>query len=344
MVKAGRMKIQARHLIVGAGLLGLSVADHLLRRGARGVVLLEAERSPIQVRGPGLLLATGLEPYQALEERAFLLLEEWQTYLEVDPHYHRTGSLRFPHDSSPETYVDRKLERLDAGAVARRYPGLCLPKGGQAGFFPRDGRIDLIALLAALRAQVRKRSGQIYFSSELYTLTEEGTGFRFLAGSRSGHAEQVYITAGIGTIPVLRNLGVTGPFQLETWHRFHLKGASGGMTLLRLENDAAVYVDDGKDSLALFLAGPPDLHHRGPVVDWGLLQEFRTQQQQLLPGLHQARVQRGSAQNILQLQADSSAPFKVAEGRLLAAGAFGIYGILLALATGERLAEEGLVL
>ncbi|MFQ5654286.1 MAG: NAD(P)/FAD-dependent oxidoreductase [Planctomycetota bacterium] len=332
--------IQAKHLIVGGGLLGLSIADHLLRRGAEGVMVLEQRSSPASGRAGGIApaLATGQEAYHPLESRARLLLEEWESYLEIDPCYHRCGSVLVP---CPDP-LPPGGEHLDRDGVARRVPGLALADGCDAAFQGEDGLLDTTALLSALHWQVRKRGGNLFFHCQVQLLEEEEQGIAFSAPPRGGIAQRVYLAAGVDNLRLLRGLGADPPVAMIARHHFLFDAPAGGFSLVRLDGDEAVLLDSGEGQWLLQLAAEPDLHHREPVVDWRLLEEFRRQRRELLPGLGGARIRRGSAENLLALDPDPPGIHTAAAGRILAAGAFDLYGVLLALALGERMAEEGL--
>ena len=84
------------------------------------------------------------------------------------------------------------------------------------------------------------------------------------------------------------------------------------------------------------------MFHREPQVDWDLWAAFRDAHSELLPALKDATVNRGEAENQLDLDPESLGLICSQDGRLLAAGGFGPFGILLSLAAGEQMAEMGL--
>ena len=111
------------HLIVGSSCLALALADHLLRRGAERVVLLETGTVGPAARAatdPGLILRTGLAEYTPWEQRSLLLLEEWATYLESNPRYERCGSVTLGPAAQLAAAFDG--EPLSASQVSSRFP------------------------------------------------------------------------------------------------------------------------------------------------------------------------------------------------------------------------------
>ena len=363
-------EIIAEHMIIGAGLLGLSLADHLLRRGAEQVVILEASgMAPPHksVGDPGLVLRTGLPGYRELEDRSLLLLEEWPSYLGADPCYRRCGCIHVslagaaPHHGEP----------LDADEVHRRWPGLTLGPDQHATFGVEDGVLDAVQLASALYSQMRSRGGRILFETELQEAEHDGDGFRIRAGARSGTTRHLYLTDGPRTISHLRRLGVPCTQRIDTWHRFQLEGPEGDAFLVRFAHSAdagadpggeelmldgakagdstpdtdipeAILHDAGDGRLTLVCRAPPPTFHRDAPLDWRLLEEFRECTATQLPGFATARVQRGNASHQLRLDRDAPGVISAAGGRLLAAGAFGCHAVILAPALGEHLARLAL--
>ncbi|MGE3165345.1 MAG: FAD-dependent oxidoreductase [Planctomycetota bacterium] len=361
----------ARHLILGGGLFGLALADHLVRRGAEQVVVLESGSSPSR-RGldeTALVLRTGMASYRALEDRALLLLEEWPSYLEVDPDYRRGGSLMGPVDAQEDSFG----ERLTAREAAARQPLLQLEPGEAARFFPDDGYLDTTQLLSALHWQVRRRGVRIVFDCEVDAIQDRGSHYEFRAGHRRGQASFVYFTGDPQHAPLLPSCGIGPHTALVDWHRFLIETQSTGGCLIRLslppfpplETASSTY-----DGGILELEYPEDeipaeerqvllvdTHRRerflymesgstsrvdtdSTTVDWAVLEAFRRSPRQPIRGLREFVVRRGSAELLPALDPVAPGILSNADRRAFAAGAFGRSIVLLALAVAERIAEE----
>lgn len=352
-------EIIAEHLVVGGGLLGLSVADHLLRRGAESVAILEAthEAPPHKVMGdPGLVLRTGSPEYRPLEDRALLLLEEWQDYLGVDPGHARTGSLLFPRGDE-ETHGPASAETLES------YPGWESVEEQDVAFSVDDGLLDPVELISALHWQVRRRGGQLFFDCELGQLAEEGAEFSFVAGSRGGKARRLYFTDVSAGWQPLREMGLPSVAHPVTWHCFEFDAPPGERSIVRFRRegevdagiledpaggdaaplrDDAIVVDHGDGQMDLVCRGDTPSTPRDAPVDWNVLERFRAEWGARVPTVAEGAVRRGHARNRLDLRDDAPGILRFADGRILAAGGFGIHEVLLGLSVGERLAEEGL--
>jgi sarcosine oxidase, subunit beta len=150
------MKRTAGAVIIGGGCVGTSVAYHLTRRGLTDIVLVERER----------LLATGSTGRNAggvrhqfsnaanirLSIESVRLLERFAEEVGHPIDFHQDGYLfLLSTDASVETFrrnvaLQRSLgievEWLDAGAAARRAPGLNVDGVAAATFCQRDGIAD----------------------------------------------------------------------------------------------------------------------------------------------------------------------------------------------------------
>lgn len=356
-------RIQAQHLVLGGGLLGLATADHLLRRGAKSVVVVEPGSAPsrLGLDDLGLVLRTGLPEYEALESRALLLLEEWTSYLEVDPCYRRCGSILAP---PPDTPLPDQ-ETLGAAEVSARQPRLKMPEESSAAFFREDGFLDTTQLLSALHWQVRRRGGRVIFDCEVDHLQQEGDRFRFRGGTRSGDAEYVYFTGDPAFRPLLSACGLRYPVATDTWHRFQLELGTSEAGLIRLlvpvevepavglpleleeegapsgpDRRHAIFLDSGAGEQFLLLEGDRATSESQPPVDWGVLESMREKLGGQLPALGEATVRRGLAENRLALDPAAPGVQSSEDGRIQAAGAFGPFTLLLSLATAETMAER----
>lgn len=155
-------------LVVGAGLIGLSVAEALARRGAPVTLVSEPRPGESSVAAAGMLAPT-LEPLTgpalnfALQARerypGFLADLEERTSVRVP--LDREGILELAHDAARAERLQGTatagVHWLDASDTARLEPALAPVIG--ALFHPLDGSVDNVALFQALERLVASRSG-----------------------------------------------------------------------------------------------------------------------------------------------------------------------------------------
>lgn len=359
--------IHGQHLILGGGLLGLALADHLLRRGAEGVVVMESGSAPSRcgLDEMALVLRTELEGYRALEDRSLLLLEEWPSYLEVDPDYRRCGSLVV---TDGKVDVPR-TERLTAADAMARQPLVALTGEDRARFQPDDGYLDTTQLLSTLHWQVRRRGGRVIFDCEVDDIRDRGEHFEYRAGHRRGDTRFVYFTGDPRHLRFMQACGVPLHLEYVTWHRFQLETDVVGGCAVRLEietpakspgRDSAgsvleiefepepspkrsvIIVDTHRRERFLYLEGDPTSpEDAGSItVDWSVLEALRKLPTSRVPDLRQAVVRRGSADTITRLCREAPGVFANSTRRAFSAGSFGRSLVLLSLAVAELIAKE----
>ncbi len=352
--------LDAKHLVIGGGLLGLATADHLLRRGADGVVVIEKASTPgLARRGVGgLVLSSGLPGNHSLEDRSHLLLDDWPTYLEIDPKFRRAGALVSPAPTQSPA---------DWEALQGDDPRLRSFRSDEShAFAGRDGLLDTEELTGALHWQVRRRGGRVLTDCTVQSLTDHGGRIGFSGTTRQGSGERVYLTAGAETPALARTIGVPLPFRQVCWQEMQLVGEPGEFAIIRLrrrppaddlggllELDADVCESESSDDSEVIV-----LHEDGSIylsvvrscgpradnlaVDWSLWEEIREELTAMIPALASARVRSGRAEQILALDSSPVSPVVECNGRLIVGGSFGLSGLLLSLSVGEALAEAGL--
>lgn len=160
--------------VIGAGVLGLSVAAELSRRGARCTVI---DPSPLGDNASGVSAGMLAPAFEGAEARAgaqtFALLQDardlWPAFacaVGADPP-DRSGAAFVPDDAEALQQMALALERqgaatkrLDDAAVERLQPGLV--SGGCGGLFtPEDWRLDPGPLLQALAAAIVAAGGRL---------------------------------------------------------------------------------------------------------------------------------------------------------------------------------------
>ncbi|MFN0057328.1 MAG: FAD-dependent oxidoreductase [Planctomycetota bacterium] len=366
--------LHVQHLVIGGGLLGLVTADHLLRRGAAGVVVMESLGAPAALRSgaPGLVLSTGRINDESLERRAFLLLEEWRHYIEIDPRYQRSGSFLHPAHGYFDIANASRGDEFATGWVPARpteeAPGVT---------YDWDGVVDATLLASTLHWQIRKRGGRVVCNSPIEEIARGATGVEFRAGPRQGRAERVYLASGLENARLARGLGIALGQRRVSWQRFHGAPRLGDVQLYRLASgpparasetesaaaaaleyegesspspgsptlqprDRVVLLCGGGQDTVLSIFSPADLRTQDAQVDWDEFGRIRTEINTLIPSFGEFQVRHAAAEFVPALATSSSSARVECDGQVLIGGEFGIHGISLALAVGEQMAELGL--
>lgn len=373
--------VHARHLVIGGGLLGLATADHLLRRGAEGVVIVEAGRALGNLRPerPGVVLSTGRSQDADLEARNRVLLEEWPSYLEVDPTYRRSGSFQLPRVTSPppgwEELDGRELaQRLGRGDAAPvESAGAAFERG--AHFVPGDGVVDVEVIVSALHDQIRRRGGRVV-SESFVTRVRRDDGIHFEAGQRGGRAEKVYLAAGAGNLLLAHQLELPLAARGVVRHQFDLVGAPVDFRIVRSlgagrspaseattdavglelefegveersssepresESPTEVLVELRDGRRSLACYRPGLPGGAEPEVEFPEWPSFAEELGSILPELRDCSVRTASAHATLALSPSLEPETNGKD--VWAAGGFGAHGLAVVFAVAERLAEAGL--
>ncbi|WP_424968772.1 GcvT family protein [Dinoroseobacter sp. S375] len=215
----------ARHLIIGGGIIGCSIAYHLTRRGETDVVLLE--RASLtegatwhaaglvgqlrSSRNTTRMLRKSVEMYDRLQNEEGLQFD-WK----------KTGSLRLAATR------DRMLEAKRLATMARSFglemailsPGeakelfpLIDERGLEgAAYIPSDGYVDPASLCQAVAGAARRQGAEIRQGVEVTDFTLRGgriTGVETTAGSYE--AETVILATGMWSRELGAKLGLRVP-------------------------------------------------------------------------------------------------------------------------------------
>lgn len=151
--------------VLGAGIIGLSVADELLRRGHDVTVVDPAPGRGASYAAAGML-SPSAEVWHGEEDLLRLGLESlalWPSYAErLGVPLRTTGTLLVGRDAGDLQHVERQValvtghgrpaEPLDRRAVREREPSLGRVAGG--ALLPGEASVDPRAVVAALRSRV----------------------------------------------------------------------------------------------------------------------------------------------------------------------------------------------
>jgi sarcosine oxidase subunit beta len=213
-------------VVVGAGVIGLSIAWHLRRRGVETLVLeregIAAGASGVQPGGVRQQWGTAVNCRLARESAGFYGRAQELLNGPVELRFTRCGYLFLAHS-------EQALERLranaavqaaagvpsrvvDAEEAARLVPGLAT--GGLAGasWCDEDGYVDRPQ--SVVEAFARETRIEV---AEVVRLRRDDAGWRLsLRGQDDVQAEAVVVAAGIDTPALLEPLGVELPIEAES--------------------------------------------------------------------------------------------------------------------------------
>ena len=190
------------HIIIGGGVLGLSIAYHLARDSRESVLVLERNElaSAASSKAAGLILqATGKAPHTPLVKLTrdtIVLLEE---QLGETIGFHAVGSLRIAASAEREAEL-RSMERdaashgipfqhLSRQDVCDRAPWLHSSTGHRITLFPTDGYVDPYMLSTAYGRAARRLGAQIRTRTavnDLIIKSDRVTGVRTASGDIFG--------------------------------------------------------------------------------------------------------------------------------------------------------------
>jgi 4-methylaminobutanoate oxidase (formaldehyde-forming) len=303
---------QARVVIVGGGIIGCSVAYHLVKLGWRDVVLLERGRLTCGTswHAAGLVMQLrATATMTALCRYTAQLLEDLKAESGQDTGFRRNGSL--PIARTPERLTEIKrlvalgryfgieAHLLGAREVKERYPALDERRIVGGAFIPGDGQTNPVDTTAAYAKVARKGGARILEGVAV-------TGFRTRSGAIAGvqtdrgeiACEVAVNCAGAWARQVGALAGVAVPLYAAE-HMYVTTEPSGaatsGLPVLR-DTDGTVYVkeDAGKFVVGCFEPDAKPLSMRSLPVpfefgelpeDWAHFEAPMSRAIEILPAL-----------------------------------------------------------
>lgn len=353
------MRLAADAIVVGAGIIGTSVAERLLARmPSWHIVLLEGEDAPgtgeTRWATGGVRAQFGTEPNVRLTLISVPIFERFQDEYGLDPHFRRHGYLFVTTDAqrlatmNAEMMTQRTLgvdtQRLDAKQMAQ----LCRPLftedllGGN--FCPADGSIEPATLLQGYLDAFRRRGGSLATRSPVRALSRTGSTWTLQTPQGAFESPVVVLACGpqTRTVAALADLDVPArPYARQVFVAQAMDAVPPGIPLV-VDLDTGWYVHAQSAELLL---GGTDKDSR-PVqgasadVEWGAFDLVYRAATHRMPALADAHVVRAYA-GARTLTPDHHAilgPVASHPGLYLAAGLSG-HGIMHSPAVGILLSE-----
>jgi glycine/D-amino acid oxidase-like deaminating enzyme len=215
--------VAPRVVVVGAGVVGASVAMRLAEGGA-AVTVVEAERPAAGASGSAFawLNANEKTPWHYYELNRRGMREHRLLATRSGQWYHPVGNLEWAGPSGAGDLADR-VERLREWGYAVRTlsrheaawlePALRLPDGvAEFAYFPDEGYVDGGLLVATLLAHARAAGAEVVIGEEVVELDGSGgrvTGVRLRSGRVDG--DVVVLCAGWRTTDLAARVGAHVP-------------------------------------------------------------------------------------------------------------------------------------
>lgn len=228
----------SEYIVVGAGVVGLSIALGLLQNGCK-VIILNGDDSDLSAsKGNfGLVWLQGkgsdFAPYAKWTHQAVTKWPAFAKSLEelsqINLSLEQTGGYEFFTDENELSAFQEDLkhqhihlgnlssyEVLSGSEIRKRFSGIGESVVG-ATYCPLDGQVNPLHLLKALRTAVLTLGGKIISNTKVKTIlpTKQG-GFELsLFDGNQFNSERVILAAGLGANPLAKQLGFTTQVRPE---------------------------------------------------------------------------------------------------------------------------------
>ena len=303
---------QARVVIVGGGIIGCSVAYHLVKLGWRDVVLLERGKLTCGTSWHAAGLVMQLRATATMTELCRYtakLLEELKAESGQDTGFRRNGSLPVARSAARLTEIGRlvalgryfgvEAHMLSPREVKERYPALDERRIVGGAFIPGDGQTNPVDTANAYAKVARKGGARIFEGVSV-------TGFRLRNGAVAGVAtERGEIACEVAVNCAgawARQVGALAGVAVPLYAAEHMyvttepsSAATSGLPVLR-DTDGTVYVkeDAGKfvvgcfepEAKPLSMRALPERFEFGELAeDWEHFEEPMSKAIEIIPAL-----------------------------------------------------------
>lgn len=221
-------------IIVGGGLVGMSIAYGLALLGGQVSVLDEGDDAMRAARGNfGLLWVQGkgygMSPYAQWTRDSVALWPRFAAALQadtgIDIHLRQAGGFQLCLSDAEMAEEAARLgwlrealdgdypyELLDPVQLRNRLPGIGPDVVGGC-FSPMDGHVNPLKLLRSLYAACQARGVKVINGHRVEAIEPDASGFRLRAGDQCWSARQVVLAAGLGNQRLGEQVGLDVPVQ-----------------------------------------------------------------------------------------------------------------------------------
>lgn len=227
------MPKRAETLIVGGGVAGLATAWGLAQRGAQGVHLLEREARLgfwSSGRNAGILRtaihAPATRQIALASARAFADPPHELLTHAPEPLFDPIGLLLYEgHAGSPDPLwlADLQAEGAVQAGAPPELESAYVAEGVRTWWLPGAGRVQVDALIEALRGAAQEAGVQVHTQAQVESLWKNGNGQVqgvHTANGESWEAERIVLAPGAWVQPFAQSLGLPFPARTTRRHLF----------------------------------------------------------------------------------------------------------------------------
>ena len=248
------MEDRASVVVIGAGIVGCSAAEHLTGLGWRDVVVLDQgplfEAGGSTSHAPGLVFQTN--PSKTMTELASYGVERYSGLdLDGKPCFYSVGSVEVA--ATPERWKDLKRkhgiatswglesELLSPEECVEKSP-LLDPETIRGGFYvPSDGIAKAVRISEAMARKAESRGAKFYGETEVTGIQVEGGRVKAVETSRGRiETENVLSCAGMWGPRIGRMAGAFVPLLTPTQHQYALTTPVPGLEPVSEESDNVI--------------------------------------------------------------------------------------------------------
>ena len=215
-------------VVVGAGIVGASIAFHLSRRGAE-VVVMDRLRPGAGASGHSFAWLNSFDKappeYHDLNRRSMDMWDRFARRLDADIGIHWGGEMRWVCTSQQAEELRQGVKQLqgrgyasrliDEDELSRLEPGISLGNLAAAALSDNDGHVDPLKVIQACLAQAEARGATIHTNKEVTGVLVNSQGDGRARGVRTAQGEvacdSVVLAAGVNVTDLAATAGVNVP-------------------------------------------------------------------------------------------------------------------------------------